>query len=232
MAAVLAQHEATEHAVAPGVLQLPRSPWVSGALAPVISSRTIHFHRSRHHAGYIDACNRLLDNSPLGGALTLVELLRTVLQDDARTELRFAVAEAWNHADYWQSLTPERQRPAGVLAAMLSQSYGSYRQFAHEFQSAGLALRGSGWLWLLAGSNGQLDIAASASNDTWHPLANGQHCLLTIDLWEHAYYLDHQDRRDEYLSQLIDRRLNWKRAGASYAALLSVGDSIKDGGVP
>jgi Fe-Mn family superoxide dismutase len=182
-------------------------PWVLGALSPVISARTMMMHHGSYYAQCIESANRLsrdywqlADKSPL-------EIVRWALEHARGTELLAAASEAWNHTIYWHSLTPGKKRPSGKLRDALDRRFGDYSSFADQFARAGATHVGSGWLWLTTNNHKQLKILATSDADC--PEARGYHCLLGIDLWEHAYYLDHQNRRREYLDALIDRRLNW-----------------------
>ena len=127
-------------------------------------------------------------------------------------------SEAWNHSFYWQCLTPEKKRPSGELRKALYRVFGDFSNFADKFALAGATHVGSGWLWLTTNSRKQVRILATSGADC--PEAHGHTCLLAIDLWEHAYYLDHQNRRREYLNALIDRRLDWDFAGQLFRLVL------------
>ena len=185
-------------------------PWVIGALAPVISSRTMQFHYGCHHSICIESANRLSrDHEELTGKSPL-EIVRWARKHARGTELLAAASEAWNHAFFWRSLTPWKKRPGGELRQALDSAFGDFTNFAHKFALAGAMHQGSGWLWLVA--NGRKQVKILTTSDADCPEARGRTCLLAIDLWEHAYYLDHQNRRGEYLDAVIDRRLDWEFA--------------------
>jgi Fe-Mn family superoxide dismutase len=192
-------------------------PWVLGALSPVISSRTMMLHRS-HHAQCIESANRLARvHKNLAGRSSL-EIVRWGCDQARGTELLSTASEAWNHSFYWQCLTPTKKRPSGKLGEALERAFGDFSNFADTFARAGAMHVGSGWLWLTANSRRQLRILTTSDADC--PEADGRTCLLAIDLWEHAYFLDHQNRRREYLDALIDRRLDWDFAEQRYCLVL------------
>lgn len=192
-------------------------PWVLGALSPVISSRTLMLHGS-YHAKCIESANRLArDQKKLAGKNSL-EILRWAREHARGTELLSTASEAWNHSLYWQCLTPEKKRPSGELGKALDRMFGNFSNFADKFALAGASHLGSGWLWLTANSRKQVKILTTSNADC--PEARGHTCLLAIDLWEHAYYLDHQYRRREYLDSLIDRRLDWDFAEQRFCLVL------------
>ena len=199
----------------PFALQPP--PWVLGALSPVISARTMMLHGA-YHAQCIESANRLArDHKNLAGKNSL-EIVRWACEHARGTELRSMALEAWNHSFYWQCLTPEKKRPSGELGKALDRMFGDFSNFAAKFALAGATHVGSGWLWLTANSRKQVRILTTSDADC--PEAHGHTCLLAIDLWEHAYYLDHQNRRREYLDALIDRRLDWKFAEQRFCLVL------------
>ncbi len=184
-------------------------PWVLGALSPVISSKTMMHHGS-YHSQCIESANRLSrDHKKLAGKNPL-EIVRWACEHARGTELLSTASEAWNHSFFWQSLTPGKKRPSGELGNAIERMFGDFSNFADKFALAGATHVGSGWLWLTATSRKQVRILTTSDADC--PEARGHTCLLGIDLWEHAYYLDHQNRRREYLDALIDRRLDWEFA--------------------
>jgi Fe-Mn family superoxide dismutase len=192
-------------------------PWVLGALAPVISARTMMLHGS-YHAECVESANRLAgDHKELAGKNSL-EIMRWACEHARGTELLSMASEAWNHSFYWQCLTPVKKRPSGELGKALDHMFGDFSNFADKFALAGATHLGSGWLWLTANSRKQVRILTTGGADC--PEARGYTCLLAIDLWEHAYYLDHQNRRREYLDALIDRKLDWDFAEQRFCHVL------------
>jgi Fe-Mn family superoxide dismutase len=176
-------------------IKLPPLPYDYDALEPVISAATMKLHHGAHHRGYVDKLNALIEGSPLEGA-TLEEVVKV-----SRGALYNNAAQAWNHAFFWSSLRPRAAAatPRNSLAA----------RFAEELKSAAAAFFGSGWVWLVEEA-GIVKVTATANADT--PIVLGQKPLLVIDLWEHAYYLDHQNRRDAYVAGVLDHLLDWEFA--------------------
>ena len=193
-------------------------PWVLGALSAVISTRALMMHHGSYYAQCIESANRLSrDHRKLAGKSPL-EIVRWAREHARGTELLAAASEACNHSLYWQCLTPQRKRPSGELREALDRTFGDFSNFAEQFALAGATHVGSGWLWLTANSRKQVKILTTPGADC--PEARGYTCLLAIDLWEHAYYLDHQNRRREYLDALIDRRLDWDFAEQRFCLVL------------
>jgi Fe-Mn family superoxide dismutase len=191
-------------------LRKPRSPhfslaplpYAEDALAPVLSAETLKLHHGKHHKKYVDTMNQLLEKEHLE-AHSLEEVVRA-----AKGKLFNNAAQAWNHDFYWHSLSPKRRRPAGALLHRLEKDFGSYDGFAAKFAAAATGQFGSGWAWLVD-KDGKLEVMATANADT--PMAHGIKCLLTIDVWEHAYYVDYRNERERYVSAILDR-LNWEFA--------------------
>jgi Fe-Mn family superoxide dismutase len=181
---------------------LPPLPYAEDALAPVISAETLKLHHGKHHKKYIDTMNELLQKRHIDGA-SLEDVVR-----NSSGKLFNNAAQAWNHDFYWHSLSPKRRRPAGALLHRLEKDFGSYERFADEFAAAAIGQFGSGWAWLVE-KDGNLQVVASANADT--PMAHRIKCLLTVDVWEHAYYVDYRNERERYVSAILDR-LNWEFA--------------------
>ena len=181
---------------------LPPLPYAEDALEPVLSAETLRLHHGKHHKKYVDTLNQLLEKDPLPAA-TLEEVVRA-----AKGKLFNNAAQAWNHHFYWHSLSPRRQRPAGALLQRLERDFGSTDAFSAKFSAAAVGQFGSGWAWLVE-KDGKLDVMATANADT--PMAHGIKCLLTVDVWEHAYYVDYRNERERYVSAILDR-LNWEFA--------------------
>jgi Fe-Mn family superoxide dismutase len=181
---------------------LPPLPYAEDALAPVISTETLRLHHGKHHKKYIDTTNQLLEKEPLA-ASSLEEVVKK-----AKGKLFNNAAQAWNHDFYWHSLSPKRQRPSGALLHRLEKDFGSYERFADAFAAAANDQFGSGWAWLVD-KDGRLQVMATSNADT--PMAQGIKCLLAVDVWEHAYYVDYRNERERYVSAVLDR-LNWQFA--------------------
>jgi superoxide dismutase, Fe-Mn family len=178
---------------------LPPLPYAEDALAPVISAETLKLHHGKHHKKYVDTANQLLEKEPLR-ASSVEEVVR-----QAKGKLFNNAAQAWNHDFYWKSLSPKRQRPSGALLHRLEKDFGSYEKFADAFSQAAIGQFASGWAWLVE-KNGKLEITTTGNADT--PMAHGIRCLLTVDVWEHAYYVDYRNERERYVSAILNC-LNW-----------------------
>jgi Fe-Mn family superoxide dismutase len=190
-------------------LQLPPLPFAEDALAPVISAETIQLHHGKHHRKYVDTANQLLEKEA-SGARTLEELVRS-----SSGKLFNNAAQVWNHNFYWQSLSPRPGKPGGALRAQLERDFGSYEAFVDKLAAAANGQFGSGWAWLVQ-KDGKLEVMATPNAES--PMAKGTRCLLTIDVWEHAYYVDYRNQRDRYVQALIEQRLNWEFAERNLTA--------------
>jgi len=195
---------------------LPPLPYAESALAPVISARTLHFHYHRHHAGYLATLNRLLANHPLASE-SLVTIIRESAGTSTRSGLFNNAAQVWNHGFYWRSLTPRGGgRPGGALGAAIDRDFGNADSFRVRLIEAAVGQFGSGWTWLCAEGD-RLTIRRTGNAET--PIQQpGITPLLTIDVWEHAYYLDYQNRRIDHVSQVVDRLLDWTFAARNFEA--------------
>ena len=193
-------------------LALSPLPWSDTALEPVISAKTLSFHWGKHHRGYVDALNGLVKGGPLEGK-PLSEIVRASAQDASARAVFNNSAQAWNHDFFWRSLRPKGgAAPSGALAAGIETSFGSLDALKKELVAAGLGQFGSGWAWLVA-DGAALKVVKTANADT--PLTTGQTPLLVLDVWEHAYYLDYQNRRKDYLTAVVDGLLNWEFAASN-----------------
>lgn len=187
-------------------INLPDLPYAKEALAPYISANTLDFHYGKHHKAYVDNLNKLIEGTELAGK-SLEEIIKIVVKDSSKTGIFNNAAQVWNHSFYWQCLKKGGGgAPAGAIAAKITAAWGSFDKFAEELKNAGMTQFGSGWAWLVL-ENGQLKITKTPNADT--PIAHGQKPLLTIDVWEHAYYLDYQNRRPDYLVAVIQNLINW-----------------------
>jgi superoxide dismutase, Fe-Mn family len=194
------------------MITLPELPYAKDALAPVISANTLEFHYGKHHKAYVDNLNKLIAGTDLAEA-DLETVIKKVAGDPARAGIFNNAAQVWNHSFYWKCLKAGGGgAPTGNLAAKITAAWGSYEKFAEELKNAGVTQFGSGWAWLVV-DGGQLKITKTANADT--PIAHGVKPLLTLDVWEHAYYLDYQNRRPDYLGAVIARLLNWDFVNAN-----------------
>jgi Fe-Mn family superoxide dismutase len=195
--------------------QLPALPYGLDALEPHISRSTLEFHHGKHHAAYVTNLNNLVAGTDLEGK-SLDETITAVAGDASKAGVFNNAAQVWNHTFYWQGMKPGGGgAPTGALAARIDADFGSFDAFKEQFKTAGATQFGSGWAWLVL-DNGVLKITKTGNADL--PLAHGQKALLTMDVWEHAYYLDYQNRRPDYISTFLDKLVNWDFVAANLAA--------------
>jgi len=186
-------------------------PFDAEAIAPAISAETFGYHHGKHHKAYIDKTNAAIEGTDLDGK-SLEDVIAAARGSNAG--LFNNSAQTWNHQFYWHSLAPSTSGPSGDLAAKIDETFGSFDEFKEKLAAAGAGHFASGWVWL-AEKGGKLSIEETHDGDT---LADsGFNPLLTIDVWEHAYYLDHQNARPGYLSAVIDGHLNWDFAADNLA---------------
>jgi Fe-Mn family superoxide dismutase len=191
---------------------LPDLPYSKDALEPHISSRTLEFHHGKHHKTYVDNANKLIEGTDLASE-SLEAIVKKTTGDASKVGIFNNVAQVWNHSFYWKCLKPGGGGPAtGAIAKKIDADLGSYDKFVDEMKNAGLTQFGSGWAWLVL-NNDRLQIVKTLNADT--PLAHGLKPLLTIDVWEHAYYLDYQNRRVDYLAVVLDKLINWDFANSN-----------------
>ncbi|MBU1909854.1 MAG: superoxide dismutase [Verrucomicrobia bacterium] len=185
---------------------LPPLPWPDNALEPHISARTIGFHYGKHHQAYVDNLNKLVAGTPLAG-LSLEEIIKQTAGKPDKAGLFNNAAQVWNHTFFWNSIKPNGGgAPTGKLADMINQAFGSFDAFKAAFTEAAMTQFGSGWAWLVL-EGGKLKVVKTPNADT--PLAHGQKALLNCDVWEHAYYLDYQNRRKDFVTAFLDKLANW-----------------------
>lgn len=193
-------------------INLPDLPYAKDALAPHISANTLEFHYGKHHKTYVDNINKLISGTDLEGK-TLEEIIKIAAKDPAKAGIFNNAAQVWNHTFYWNCLKPKGGGgPTGAIAAKINAAFGSYDKLVEELKNAGVTQFGSGWAWLVLDGN-ELKVTKTPNADT--PLAHGQKALLTIDVWEHAYYLDYQNRRPDYLAAVIQNLINWDFVNAN-----------------
>ena len=194
---------------------LPALPYALDALEPHISRSTLEFHHGKHHNGYVTNLNKAIEGTDLDGK-SLEEVSSAVSGDASKAGVFNNAAQVWNHSFYWQCMKPGGGgQPSGALLDKINADFGSYDSFVEQFKAAGATQFGSGWAWLVL-DNGTLKITKSANADL--PLAHGQKALLTMDVWEHAYYLDYQNRRPDYISTYLDKLVNWEFVSDNLAA--------------
>jgi len=187
---------------------LPALPFPEDALEPVISARTLQFHYGKHHQGYVSNLNKLIADTPFAD-MDLEKIITSTANDPDKVAVFNNAAQVWNHSFYWKSLKPGGTQVPAELASTIGKSFGSLDNLKKELTQAATSQFGSGWAWLVKdGDNIKVVKTANAQN----PLTSGQTPLLTIDVWEHAYYLDYQNRRADYVAAVIDKLLNWEFA--------------------
>ena len=193
---------------------LPPLPFSEGALAPVISANTLSFHYGKHHKAYVDNLNKLVAGTEFESA-TLEKIIKDTAGKADKAGIFNNAAQVWNHTFYWNCLKPGAGgRPTGKIAQMIDSDLGGYDKFKTDFAQACITQFGSGWGWLVA-EGGKLKLVKTANAE--NPLSKGQTALLTIDVWEHAYYLDYQNRRPDHVNAVIDKLINWDFAADNLA---------------
>ncbi len=188
---------------------LPPLPYADTALEPVISSNTLSFHYGKHHKAYVDNLNKLVKGTEFESATLDKIIIETAGKPD-KAPLFNNAAQSWNHTFYWNSLKGNGGgKPGGKIAQMIDAAFGSYDNFRKEFSATTVSQFGSGWGWLVL-DGGALKVVKTGNAEV--PFTKGQKPLLTIDVWEHAYYLDHQNKRAAYVDGVINKLLNWSFA--------------------
>ena len=198
-------------------ITIEKLPYAEDALAPVISARTISFHYGRHHAGYVKTLNGLIAGTKYAD-LPLEGIVRAAWADGAMAVFNNA-AQTWNHTFYWESLAPESQggAPSDALLKAAEAAFGSFDACKDALADAAVKRFGSGWAWLVA-ENGRLAVESTPNAET--PIVRaGVKPLAVVDVWEHAYYLDWQNRRADYAKALVGRLMNWKKASERLASV-------------
>jgi len=194
---------------AASALVLPPLPYAENALEPVITAKTLGFHYGKHHKGYVDNLNKLISGTDFS-ELSLDEIIKSTVGRPERTAIFNNAAQTWNHTFYWNSLKPNGGgEPPAVLLQKIVASFGSLDACKKELSSAAVSQFGSGWAWLVLDGD-KLKVIKTANAD--NPLTMGMKPLLTIDVWEHAYYLDYQNLRVDYANAVLDKLINWEFA--------------------
>lgn len=188
---------------------LPPLPYDMSALEPHISARTLEFHYGKHHQAYVNNLNKLIEGTPLADK-TLEEIIMASAQKGEMTGIFNNAAQIWNHTFYWHSMSPNGGgSPTGRLKELIEASFADMNAFETEFKQAAVSQFGSGWAWLVYDA-GKLKIIKTSNADT--PLTTTQIPLLTCDVWEHAYYVDYQNRRPDYVENFFSSLVNWEFA--------------------
>jgi Fe-Mn family superoxide dismutase len=201
---------------APPPFTLPPLPYAADALEPYIDAQTMTIHHDKHHQAYVDNLNKAVASTPTLSGMSLEELLTKLdtVPEAVRTAVRNNAGGDANHTLLWLTLAPAKgQQPKGKLAAALDSSFGSYSKFEDQLKAAATGVFGSGWAWLVVDPSKKLAIEAYPNQDA--PITKGRKPLLGIDVWEHAYYLKHQNRRPEYLAAIV-KVINWDFVSQRY----------------
>jgi len=189
--------------------KLPELPFESNDLEPNMSARTLSFHHGKHHAAYVNNLNTLLEQSDLQKK-SLEDLISLTHNDKGNTGIFNNAAQVWNHSFFWHCLSPNGGgKPKGRILDLIDDSFASFEKFKEEFKKSATTQFGSGWAWLLE-KDRKLSIVKTANAET--PITEGYKAILTCDVWEHAYYLDFQNKRPDYVDTFLDKLVNWEFA--------------------
>jgi len=193
---------------------LPPLPYPENALDPVISANTLSFHYGKHHKTYVDNLNKMVAGTEFEGQ-SLEAIIKATAGKADKMPVFNNAAQTWNHTFYWSCLKPHGGgKPSGDIATKIDAAFGSYDKFATEFANTAVGQFGSGWAWLVA-EGGAVKLVKTPNAEV--PFTKGQTPLLTIDVWEHAYYLDYQNRRPDHVKAVIEKLLNWDFAAQNLA---------------
>ncbi len=192
---------------------LPPLPYAEDALAPVISAKTLQFHYGKHHKGYVDKLNDLVKGTPFA-EMSLEDIVAETCGDEDNRKIFNNAAQIWNHTFYWNSLSPSKTTPSADLQKAIERDFGSLDALKKELKQKATDHFGSGWAWLVY-EGGTLKVKDTGDADT--PKAHGVACLLTVDVWEHAYYLDYQNVRKDHVDAVVEKLLNWDFASQNFA---------------
>jgi Fe-Mn family superoxide dismutase len=195
-------------------IQLPDLPYAGDALEPHVSAQTLEFHHGKHHKAYVDKLNAAISGTDYEGKS--LEAVVAAAHSAGDTGIFNNAAQTWNHTFLWHSMSPSGGgEPSGALADAINKKFGSLAEFKEAFKAAAMGQFGSGWAWLVRTADG-VDIVTTGNADT--PLVNGATPLMTLDVWEHAYYLDYQNKRDAYIDTFLSELVNWDFAAKNYDA--------------
>lgn len=187
--------------------ELPELPYAENALEPYISKNTIEFHYGKHHRAYVDNLNKLIAGTEFEHK-TLEQIVEETAGKSEYNAVFNNAAQAWNHAFFWNCMMPAGGgEPVGELKEKIVRDFGSYDKFCEDFLNAAVSQFGSGWAWLVEDKAGRLSVMKTGNAD--NPLAHGLKALMTVDVWEHAYYLDYQNRRVDFVKTFITNLIKW-----------------------
>lgn len=193
--------------------ELPPLPYAQNALEPHISANTLSFHHGKHHKAYVDKANELVKGTEFEGK----SLEEAIIASEGKNQPIFNnTAQIWNHTFYWHSMKQKGGGAAtGAIADKIKQDFGSFEKFVEEFKNAGATQFGSGWAWLVLDKDGKLKVTKTGNAEV--PFTKGATPLLTMDVWEHAYYLDYQNLRPKYIETFLNSLVNWDFANENLA---------------
>ncbi len=194
-------------------------PYKTTALSPAVSKKTLEVHYGKHYKKYVDTLNKLVAGTP-AESLTLEEIIKANFKED--NGIYHNAAQAWNHAFLWQSMSPKKSKPSAAVVAAINESFGSLQDFKTKFSEAATKLFGSGWVWVVKKTDGRL--AIEAMGNAGNPLTQDEVPLIVCDVWEHAYYLDYQNQRDNYVKQFW-QIFNWNFLEENLNAKAAASDS-------
>ena len=194
----------------------PALPFASDALESYgMKAETFEYHYGKHHKAYVDNLNKLVDSTELANK-SLEEVIQIAFGDSTKAGIFNNAAQVWNHSFFWNCLKPAGGgAPTGALAAKIDKDFGSFEKFKEEFSTAAATQFGSGWAWLVD-DGGTLKVMKTPNAE--NPLAHGKKALLTIDVWEHAYYIDFKNARPAFIKNFLDNLVNWDFVAANFAA--------------
>jgi Fe-Mn family superoxide dismutase len=193
---------------------LPPLPYAEDALEPYLSAKTLQFHHGKHHKAYVDTLNKLVEEHGLKDQ-SLERLIQATYRDESKMAVFNNAAQVWNHNFFWRCMTKNGGgEPGGELAKAIKHDFGGFDRFAEEFEAAATGQFGSGWAWLVFDA-GRLKVIKTPN--AVDPVAAGQTALLTCDVWEHAYYLDYQNRRPDFVKAFVDNLINWDFVAENFA---------------
>ncbi|KER10312.1 MAG: superoxide dismutase [[Candidatus Thermochlorobacteriaceae] bacterium GBChlB] len=196
---------------------LPELPYPKEALEPHLTAKTFEFHHGKHHNAYVTNLNNMIPGTEYE-TMSLEDIIKKTAGDATKAGFFNNAAQIWNHTFYWNCMTPNGGgEPTGKLMDKINEDFGDFGKFKDAFKQAGVTQFGSGWAWLVA-ENGKLKVTKTLNADL--PMVHGQTPLLTMDVWEHAYYIDFQNRRPDYAQTFIDKLINWEFVSKNFEAAM------------
>jgi Fe-Mn family superoxide dismutase len=193
---------------------LPELPWAKDALAPTISAETIDYHHGKHHKAYVDNLNKFAPGTKYE-AMSLEDVIKASYNQPSEKKIFNNAAQVWNHTFFWNSMAPNAGgAPTGAIASAIDRAFGSFSDFQKKFNEAAVGQFGSGWAWLVKTADGGVAIETTSNADT--PFAAGKTCILTLDVWEHAYYIDYRNARAKFAEEWW-KLVNWSFANKNFA---------------